>query len=341
MKTLDRLDLVHVVRQFRPGVGGLETFVDQLSQAQHRDGHRVRVVTLDHVFDSDMGRLPARETLDGIDVVRLPYVGSKRYPFALSVLGALGPAQIVHVHGIDFFADYLALSEPVHRRPMIISTHGGFFHTGFAQRLKRLYFWTITRAALSRFRLVVAVSDDDERMFRRIAGDRVQLIANKVDFAKFAGLADRSSPDLIYFGRIAPNKEIERLLRWFEGLALIDRDCRLIVAGKPMGESLERLAAIATELRIRERVDFHDTPTDEQLRALIARCSAYVCASSYEGFGIAAIEAAAAGLYPVLSAIGPFEAHLAKLGFGSSVAFDQPASWAESYARFASGIAAF
>ncbi|MDP9086508.1 MAG: hypothetical protein M3N02_07060, partial [Pseudomonadota bacterium] len=42
-----------------------------------------------------------------------------------------------------------------------------------------------------------------------------------------------------------------------------------------------------------------------------------------------------------LSAIGPFEAHLAKLGFGSSVAFDQPASWAESYARFASGIAAF
>ena len=188
---------------------------------------------------------------------------------------------------------------------------------------------------------MVAISGEDERLFRRIVGDRVQLITNKVDLAKFAGLADRRASGIIYFGRIAPNKEVERLIRWFAGLAGADPTRLLIVAGKPMGETLERLAGIATELGISDRIEFHDTPSDDELKALIARCSAYACASSYEGFGLAAIEAAAAGLYPVLSAIGPFQSHLAALGFGTSVAFDQPSSWSESHARFASGMTAF
>lgn len=341
LATRERLDLVHVVRQFRPGIGGMEAFVEQLSKAQARDGHRVRVVTLDRIFNSDSGRLTAHQVTDGVEVVRIPFVGSKRYPLAPTVLGSLGTANIIHVHGIDFFSDFLALTASVHRRPMIVTTHGGFFHTGFAQRLKKLYFATITRAALSRFQSVVAISGEDERLFRRIAGDRVQLITNKVDLAKFAGLADHRASGIIYFGRIAPNKEVERLLRWFAALAVADPTRFLIVAGKPMGDSLKRLAGIATELEIRGRVEFHDTPSDGELKALIARCSAYACASSYEGFGLAAIEATAAGLYPVLSAIGPFQSHLAALRFGTSVAFDQPSSWPESHARFTTGLTAF
>lgn len=335
------LDLVHVVRQYRPGIGGIETFVEQLAQAQRRDGHHVRIVSLNRIFDSAAGTLPAHELLDGVEVVRIPYRGSKRYPLAPSVLRSLGTAQLIHVHGIDFFADYLALTSLVHRRPLIVTTHGGFFHTGFAQRLKKLYFATVTRAALSRFTLVIAGSNDDETIFRRIVGDRVRLISNKVDLAKFAGLADPTAPSIIYFGRIAPNKEVERLLRWFAGLAQSDDPRRLIIAGKPMGESLERLAGVASKLGIADRVEFHDTPSDEQLKALIARCGVYACASSYEGFGLAAIEAAAAGLYLVLSAIGPFRSHLAALDFGTLVEFDQPASWPDSYARFATDSACF
>lgn len=335
------LDLVHVVRQYRPGIGGMETFVEQLAQAQLRDGHRVRVVTLDRIFDSTTGRLPSRELLDGIEVVRVSYRGSKRYPLAPAVLRVLGSAQIVHVHGIDFFADYLALTALVHRRSMIVTTHGGFFHTGFAQRLKKLYFATVTRTALSRFATVVSGSSDDEHIFRRIAGDRVKLISNKVDLGKFSGLADRGSTAIIYFGRIAPNKEVEQLLRWFAGLARFDPSRRLLIAGKPMGETLKRLAGIAATLGIGDRVEFHDTPSDDELKSLIARSGAYACASSYEGFGLAAIEAVAAGLYPVLSTIGPFRSHLAALGFGTLVDFNRAEEWPDSYADLATGTANF
>src|SRR6266567_6464636 len=55
--------IVHVVRQFRPGVGGLENMVGDLAAAQVDRGHVVRVVTLNRLFDSPPGeRLVARET---------------------------------------------------------------------------------------------------------------------------------------------------------------------------------------------------------------------------------------------------------------------------------------
>ena len=43
--------IVHVVRQFHPGVGGLESVVHELASAQVGAGHRVRVVTLDRLFN--------------------------------------------------------------------------------------------------------------------------------------------------------------------------------------------------------------------------------------------------------------------------------------------------
>ena len=73
--------IVHVVRQFHPGVGGLENVVHELASAQVSAGHRVRVVTLDRLFNgANRQRLPATETLDGIEIVRIPYFGSSRYP---------------------------------------------------------------------------------------------------------------------------------------------------------------------------------------------------------------------------------------------------------------------
>ena len=63
--------IVHVVRQFHPGVGGLENVVYELASAQVSAGHRVRVVTLDRLFNAaNRQRLPATETLDGIEIVR-------------------------------------------------------------------------------------------------------------------------------------------------------------------------------------------------------------------------------------------------------------------------------
>lgn len=315
------MHIVHVVRQYAPAIGGLETYVASLTREQRRRGHDVRVVTLDRVFDGDGARLPASETIDGVAVERVAWRGSRRYPLAPGVLRRLGDADLIHVHGVDSLIDMLAASRWLHRTPMILSTHGGFFHTGFAQRLKRLYFATATRWSLMGVRAVLASSVQDRDQFARLWPEATVLVENGVDVDKFRGVASPDAPTIIYFGRIAPNKELPALLRWFAALAAAAPGWRLLVAGKPMGVTIADLAATAATLGIGDAVEFHPTPDDAALRSLIARSSVFACASSYEGFGIAAVEAASAGLLPVLSDIAPFRRTLAHLGFGLTVDF--------------------
>src|SRR4051812_25799538 len=204
--------IVHVVRQFHPAVGGLEGVVKALATAQLAKNHQVRVVTLDHIFNApDVGRLRRFEYLDGIEIVRIPYIGSRRYPIAFSAIRHIRNADIVHVHGIDFFFDYLAWTAPLHRRRLVVSTHGGFFHTGFAARLKRFYFKTITRLSLSRYAGVAAVGVADEQLFKSIRSRGVCLIENGVDVDKYASASSPTpSKTLISVGRLSNNKRLDR-----------------------------------------------------------------------------------------------------------------------------------
>jgi alpha-1,3-mannosyltransferase len=319
----------------------MENFVEQLATHQLALDHQVTVATLDRIFDDPKERrLASRQSLNGVQVVRTPYRGSRRYPIAPRVLSAIRQADMVHVHGVDFFCDYLAASAWLHRRPLVLTTHGGFFHTPFAARLKTLYFNTVTRVSLSQYGAVIACSEEDERRFRPICGERLCLVPNPVDVDKFARLASRQGSTLIYFGRIAPNKEVEELIAWFAGLARTS-NWKLIVAGKPMGVDLAALRSQAEQLGIAERVEIYDTPSDDDLKRLIGRSTAYACASSYEGFGLAAVEAASAGLFPVLSKIPPFRRTLERLGFGMLVDFRQPSTWDTTYAQLEQEVRQF
>jgi len=314
--------IVHAVRQYLPGVGGIETYVSQLAQAQSLAGHDVRVVTLNRIFDGNGEPLPPREMLTGVEVLRVPFRGSRRYPFAPGILKHLAGADIVHVHGIEFFADFLGWTWPLHRTPLLITTHGGFFHTRFARRLKQLWFGSVTRWTLRRYTAVLACSQQDQASFARLVGEKSLLVENAVDTDRFSGLASRGAQTLIYFGRIAPNKGLKRLIPWFASLVERAPEWRLIIAGKEMGTKIDDLRALAIASGVGDAVRFHSHPSDEELRGLIAQSSAYVGASSYEGFGIAAVEAIGAGLYPVLSAIAPFRRTIERIGYGLITSFD-------------------
>ena len=330
--------IVHVVRQFAPAIGGLESYVALLAREQRRQGHDVRVVTLDRVFDGDGARLPASDVIDGVPVERVAWRGSRRYPLAPGALRRLGDADLIHVHAVDSFVDMLSASRLVHRKPIILSTHGGFFHTGFGQRLKRLFFATVTRWSLIGVRAVLASSVQDRDQFARLWPGRTYLVENGVDVDKFRGLARADARTIIYFGRIAPNKEVPRLLRWFAALLAAEPGWRLLVAGKPMGVTMDSLAEEAARLGIADAVEFHATPDDPALRSLVGRSGVYACASSYEGFGLAAVEAASAGLFPVLSDIPPFRRTLERIGLGIAVDFAataDPQPFLAAWARFA------
>lgn len=314
------VNVIHIVRQYYPSVGGMEEVVRNIAKAQlNHPAHQPRILTLNRLFRHGSGVvLDREEEIEGVRVTRLPFSGSTRYPLCPRVLREITEADVLHVHGVDFFYDFLAVTKVYHRRPLILSTHGGFFHTEFASRLKDAWFRTITRASALAYDRVIATSENDGQIFSRIASPRrLSVIENGVDTEKYA---ECSSPDLsytlIYFGRWSANKGLHEAIDFVHRLSRQDSRWRLIIAGREYDYSVDDLAEHLARLKLTDVVRLEPNPTNEALRALIGEASYFLCLSRHEGFGLAAIEALSAGLTPILSDIPPFRRLIqnAKLG---------------------------
>lgn len=294
--------VVQVVRQYAPGRGGLEDVVGNLSRLLLARGYRVRVVTCNSLFTGRERLLPSSEMIDGVEVVRVPWFGSTRYPVAPQVLRHIRDADLVHVHAVDFFFDFLAVTRPFHGKPMIATTHGGFFHTKKYAAIKRLWFRTVTRLSCLAYRAIVCCSRSDLELFDTIAANRTVLVENGVDTEKFAGLAS-SLPTrrMITIGRFSVNKRLERLLDVMA--RLIEREPRwhLDIVGSPSDLTEADLRREIAARGLAEHVGLHVAVPNETVRQLIAGASIFISASDYEGFGLVAVEAMSAGLLPVLN----------------------------------------
>jgi len=310
--------IVHVVRQFAPSIGGLEDVVLNLCRQQvSRSGCSARVVTLDRLFGERDRRLAAEDDVEGVRVTRIPFVGSRRYPIAPAAINAISDADVVHVHGIDFFFDFLALTRPLHGKTLVATTHGGFFHTSFAARLKRVYFLSITRASSRFYERIIACSESDRRTFERIAADRVVTIENGINLRKLAGSASsRYARTLIYFGRLSPHKRLALLFPILRHLRIASPAWRLIIAGREDGITFADLAAEASREGVGDAIALSPNPSDRDLARLAGEASYFISPSAYEGFGVAVLEAMSAGLYPIMSNIAPFERFARLAGCG-------------------------
>jgi alpha-1,3-mannosyltransferase len=317
--------VLHVVRQFHPVVGGLEGVVHDLSVAQRRAGIEADVLTLNRDFRDVRNRLPEGDVVDGVPVQRIGYVGSKRYPIAPKVLSRLKPYDLIHVHGVDFFCDYLALTAPIHRKPLVLTTHGGFFHTDFARKLKHVYFQTVTRCALRNYKRVFACSASDADTFRVIAADRLRHIDNGVDIEKFAGASSPVfKPSFVCFGRIASHKGLERAIDTLEILRTRFPEAELQVIGNDADGTLSRLHAKYAPLLRGGSIKIKTGLDDASIARCLKECSFFISASEYEGFGLALVEALSAGLVPIVNQIPSFEQIIAAAGVGHVVDFSDP-----------------
>lgn len=319
------MKIVHIVRQFWPSRGGLEEFVHRLACEQYRAGAEVRVVTLDRLFTDRRGSLPESDVLDGVEIRRVPFTGSSRYPIAPAALAHIEDADIVHVHAVDFFFDFIGLASMASRRPIVATTHGGFFHTSAHATLKRLWFEVVTRLTARRYSAVVACSESDYRLFATISPGNLRLIENGVDIDKFADAASRTpEKSLVTIGRFSLNKRLDRLLDTMHALVTQDRQWRLDIVGFESDWGIERLKEEIAWRSLQDHVEVHVGLDPSAVAQVIGRSSLFVSASEYEGFGIALIEALSAGLSPVVHANEAYRAFSSRRGLIHLADFADP-----------------
>ena len=299
------MKILQLVRQFLPAQGGMESVVKGLSAALQKNGHTVQVATLRLQFAS--GDLAPTQSVEaGLNVSRMRHWGPRRYPVAPAAFTAIRGYDVVHIHAIDFFVDYLSLLRLLHRIPLVVSTHGGFFHTQRSRLFKQMYFRTVTRQSLAGVGAVVCVSRHDQELFARIvASRRIHVIENGADLEPLWAVEKQVEPGLVLgIARLAANKHVPKVL---EAIALLkDRypHLRLEWVGADFSNLRADLERQVERLGLTGRVRFHGAVSAEELTRLLARANLFVSASSYEGFGLSTIEAMSAATAVVVTAVG-------------------------------------
>ena len=206
-----------------------------------------------------------------------------------------------------------SLAHPLlHRGPLLATVHdvaqlalvrdaGVSTHAIWAARL-------LLASLRRRTIALMAVSDFTRREFEHYVGSaacgHIGVTPLGVDKVWFDAAATSRAvrPATTYFlsvGSVRPHKNFARLLQAF-ALAADRLPHDLVIAGlaPEHGQHLQWLEALPAA--IRPRVRFAGFVQDPELRALVARADALVFPSLYEGFGLPALEAMAAGC-PVLS----------------------------------------
>jgi alpha-1,3-mannosyltransferase len=304
-KALLPVKILQITRQFLPSTGGIEAVVDGLSRALQNHGHEVSIVTLKKIFATGEAA-PDRSVVNGLPVSRIDHWGIRRYPIAPKVLSHVNGQDLLHVHAVDFFVDFLGWSQAFHKHPIVLSTHGGIFHTKWLSRLKSIYFRTVTRRSLRRVAAVLCVSPQDYQLFSKIVPEeKLHLVSNGAAIDGYLEMKKNITPGLILgIGRVAENKGIDRLLMALAQLRESHPHARLVWAGPDEAGRTETHYRLCAELDITKKVQFTGRIEDAALRNLLVRAHVFASASLYEGFGLSTIEAMSSGTVPVVTRVG-------------------------------------
>jgi glycosyltransferase involved in cell wall biosynthesis len=264
---------------------------------------------------------PARARLDDLDVRYLRYLSPPRgrsyaswgawaapaLALELRRLRATFRPDVIHAHYAVPAADAVLRTRT--HTPLVISEHGGdIFHTAHLRAGRER-----VRRAFAAARLVLANSHGIERAVRRLGAVRTRVVHLGTDLAPMSRRGS-GPPMITTVGQLIARKRQSDVLRamW------ILRDRRPDLRYRIIGEGPERgaLARLADELGLTPRVEFTGLLAHEEALRQAREAEVFVMPSTDEAFGVAYVEAMAAGLPAIGSRGEPGPEDIANLGHG-------------------------
>ncbi len=334
-----------MIGSLAPRYGGPTTAAFEMSAALAERGHDVELVTTD-IDGSKRLTVPLCTPLDlqGVTVTYYPVQWPRSYELSLPLGRALRrkvrEADVVHIDSLYLFhgliAGYYGRRYEV---PYVLRPHGTLnpYHRARHPVRKLVYETLFERRNLNHAAGVVCMSKR-EREHVAAAGVRSPLyvVPLGIDADFFAGEGDFASlvsvhPELAgrrlvtFLGRLTAKKRLDLVLDAFALVARGDGKLHLAVAG-PDDEG------IGAELRRRVRglgLDRHVSllgfVDGERKLALLRRSLAFVLPSEDENFGVAVVEAMAAGVPVVVTRGVGIHERIAEAGAGLVVPTEAPA----------------
>jgi glycosyltransferase involved in cell wall biosynthesis len=311
--------ILHVVASVAPRYGGAARVVQDQCRSLANRGHRVELFTTTQGgFSTTSAQVDASVTQDGYTITYYGWTGSTVFPVSPGLLRALihrvGEFDLVHVHGLYVFATLGACALARRRTiPYVVEPHGTLCrHSRRRHRLRKaVYGALIERRNLDGAYAIVYASAKEEH---EADGTRTKALSRVVpnginveDFrhpskdVDFPTSIPLDLPLLTFVGRIAPVKALDILVPAAARVIGSGHRIRLVLAGPDSDHMQARLEKQAADLGIGGFVTFPGWIEGASKVALLQRSTVFVMPSYQESFGIAVVEALAAGVPVVVS----------------------------------------
>ncbi len=304
-------------------VGGIARVVNDLSKRLIKDGHEVTVVTYRE------GNAPYFEDDKGVKVYRIDNYMINPNNFidwimqmnfnmvakASEIMASQGKFDVIHAHDwlVAYAAKTLKNSYDIPIVSTIHATESGR-NSGIHDETQRYINdteWMLTYESTE----VIVNSNYMKRELQSLFGlpfEKINVVPNGINVNMFSGIerdydfrrqyALDNEKIILFMGRLVYEKGVQHLISAMPKILAGYHDAKLVIAGK--GGMIDELKAQVNSMGISNKVYFTGYMDSKQV------CKMYKCAdvsvfpSTYEPFGIVALEAMLSGTPVVVSDIG-------------------------------------
>jgi len=307
-------------------IGGLGRHVHQLAKALAAEGHDVVVVSR-RPSGTDPSTHPTTEAFsEGVRVIAAAQ-DPHEFDFGRDMMAwtlAMGHAMIragLRLHGEDWQPDVVHAHDWLVAHPAValaeffdvpmVSTmhateagrHSGWVSGQISRQVHAVESW-LARESDSLITCSASMADEITELFGPGLVE-ISVIRNGIDSTRWPFARRRrhaGPPELLYVGRLEYEKGIHEAIAALPRIRRSHPGTTLTIAGD--GTQRDWLVEVARKHRVLRAVRFVGQVGHDELLHLLHRADAAVLPSHYEPFGIAALEAAAAGTPLVTSSAG-------------------------------------
>ena len=305
-------------------VGGIARVVHDLSKRLIKDGHEVTVVTY-----RDSADVPEYENDKGVNVYRVDnymihpnnfidwimQLNFNMLSKATEIINKEGGFDVIHAH--DWLVTYAAKSlKNAYDIPIVATIHAteAGRNSGIHDETQRYINdteWLLTYEATE----VIVNSNYMKNEIQRLFGlpfDKINVIPNGINLSNFTGIerdydfrrqyAMDNEKIILYVGRLVYEKGVQHLIAAMPKILSNYNDAKLIIAGR--GGMMDELRAEASNLGLNDKIYFTGYLNSKQVQKMYKCADVAVFPSTYEPFGIVALEAMLAGVPTVVSDVG-------------------------------------
>jgi glycosyltransferase involved in cell wall biosynthesis len=339
-------------------VGGPPAFVGESARELSKLGVTVRILTTDLTL-APWGWLQRQKrvrpdelhpSLAGADLGIFPARFPRRLAFSPQLSSAVraeaAAFDVIHIHNLWQFPQYATYRTAMRRGvPYVVSPHGGLdpYLRQRGRVRKRLTTALWQEEMLSGAALIHVTTEAERELIADTAPHVPRaLVPCGLHVSEFSRLPSPEQfrrerlngydgPVILFLGRVTEKKGVDVLIRAFAAVRRTHA-CRLVVAGPDDSSTIPILRRLATELEVSSDTVFLGPVYGDERLAALACADIWALSSHTENFGIAVVEAMAAGRAVVISTGVNLAADVAASGAGI-VAPARPTEFADALRR--------